>query len=169
MAQQDRQAVLPDGWRAVQSLGSTRKIPGRWLWVARALVPVTFLYVLAAGAPELERTVPGVAGALIAAALLSYAVYTVVVRWFSTAAPELPLDRPLDDTTELPDVGDAEARQLKSAGYGSVAAVALADSHEFARESPFSPERAEWIQRAARERFESPAAARARLRGDSWK
>jgi len=166
MARQDRQAVLPDGHRTVRSLGSVRKIRPRSLWAVRVLGVLMFGFFLASGNWAVSGAVELI-GSVVGIVVVSYLIYTALLRLASEQATELPFTDALTQTGELPTVGAAEQRQLKSAGYETVAALALADTDELMEQTPFARERVERMQSAARERFESPDAARARLRGDS--
>jgi len=166
MARQDRQAVLPDGYRTVRSLGSVRKIRPRALWAMRVFGVLIFGFLLASGDWGVASAAE-MAGSVVGFVAVSYLIYAALVRLASEQATEVPATDALAQTDALPTVGAAERRQLKSAGYETVAALALADTDELVDQTPFARERVERMQSAARERFESRDAARARLRGGS--
>jgi hypothetical protein len=168
MARKEHQAVLEDGYRALRRGGAPRKITTTRLWVTRVLylppaLTTVFVAVAAVAAGEALLAIVAVGVGFVGFAFWRF----LLLLALSTPAPELPDESAGTGVTSLPTVDTAEARQLKSAGYGTVEGIALAEYDELAASTPFAADRVERIHTAAREQIGDPETARGRLRGDA--
>lgn len=166
MAREDRQAVLPEDYRGFRQWGTPRKISTRRLWAVRlVLSPILLLTVFYAIVPVAAGE-PAYSIVVFAAGLFGFSLwYFVGLRILSQPAPELPDEWDLTKPTALSEIGPAEARQLKSAGYESAEAIALAEYDELVEQTPFDADQVEHIHTEAREQLGDPETALARLRG----